>query len=119
MLTGQRPATSRRSRKNRRTARIAVALAIPVALGGTLGVVFAVSSHGTTNVSQSAFGRHQNGGSPTATPTPTGSATASSTASPSAMPTTSASAGTTVAPANSFANGAAATFQLGPRDGPR
>ena len=73
MLTSQRPATSRRSRKNRRNARIAAALAIPVALGVTLGVVFAVSSHGTTDVSQSAFGRHhQNGGSPTATPTSLG-----------------------------------------------
>jgi hypothetical protein len=114
MLTGQRPVTRHRSQKNRRTARIAVALAIPVALGGTLGVVFVVSSHGTTDINQSAFGRHhQNGGSPTATPTPTGSATASSTASPSAMPSTSASAGTTVAAANSFANGATATVQLG------
>ena len=90
-----------------------------MALGATLGVVFAVSSHGTTDINQSAFGRHhQNGGSPTATPTPTGSATASSTASPSATPSTSASATATgtaaaVPPASSFANGATATFQLG------
>src|SRR4029077_19221317 len=44
-------------------ARIAIPLAIPVALGLTLGIVIAVSSHsGTTNVNQSAFGRHRFGG---------------------------------------------------------
>src|SRR5882672_12262178 len=87
MLTGQRSVTRRQSRKTRRAALIAVPLGITVALGATVGVVVAISSHGTTDVNQSAFGRHhQPGGSPSATPTATGSATAS----PSATPSTSA-----------------------------
>src|SRR6185437_6242080 len=122
MLTGQRPTTSRRSRKTRRAARIAVPLAIPVALGVTLGVFFAVSGHGTTNVDQTGFGRHHhNGASPTATPTAsasasasaTGSAAATSTATAAATPTASGGAAAAVAPASSFANGATAGFQLG------
>ena len=123
MLTGQRPGTRRRS-QTRRGARIAVPIAITVALGATVGVVFAVSDHGTTNISQAAFGTHHRGGaSPTATPTTTGSATASGTASPSATPTASATATAspsaspsstaTVPPANSFASGQLATRTLG------
>jgi hypothetical protein len=114
MLTGQRPGTRRR-RQSKRAARIAVPLAIPVALGVTLGVVFAVTSHGTTNVNQSAFRHH-----PTASPSASASATASATAAASATATASASAtatstgaATTVAPANSFATGNTAQFQLG------
>jgi len=62
MLTGHRPVMRRRTRRSR-AARIAIPLAIPVALGLTLGIVIAVSSHsGTTNVNQSAFGRHRFGG---------------------------------------------------------
>ncbi|MGH3262446.1 MAG: hypothetical protein ACRDNS_10650, partial [Trebonia sp.] len=73
----------------------------------TLGVVFVVSNHGTTNINQSAFGRHHH---PTGSPTATASATASASASPTG---TGTGAGTTVAPANSFANGQVAYFQLG------
>src|SRR6201996_9118195 len=123
MLTGQRPGTRRRS-QTRRGARIAVPIAITVALGATIGVVFAVSDHGSTDISQAAFGTHHRGGaSPTATPTTTGSATASGTASPSATPTASATATAspsaspsstaTVPPANSFASGQLATRTLG------
>jgi hypothetical protein len=113
MLTGQRP-TSRRRRQNKRVARIAVPLAIPVALGVTLGVVFAVSSHGTQNVNQDAFGRHHPTASASATATATGSAAASPSASASASPSgTTTGAATAVAPANSFANGQVASFQLG------
>jgi hypothetical protein len=119
MLTGQRPVMRRRSQK-RRVARIAAPIAITVALGATIGVVFAVSGHGTTDLSQSAFGTHHGtGGSPTAAPTTTGSAMASGTASPSATATASASASAsatstaTVPPANSFAGGQIATTQLG------
>jgi hypothetical protein len=84
-------------------------------LGVTLGVIFAVQSGGTTNVSQSAFRHHH---PPTASATATATATASgtATASPTASPTASATgtgAATTVPPANSFANGAVATQQLG------
>ena len=62
MLTGHRPVMRRRTRRSR-AARIAVPIAIPVALGVTLGAVIAVSnSSHTTNVSQSAFGRHRFGG---------------------------------------------------------
>ena len=119
MLTGQRPVMRRRSQK-RRVARITAPIAITVALGATIGVVFAVSGHGTTDLSQSAFGTHHGtGGSPTAAPTTTGSAMASGTASPSATATASASASAsatstaTVPPANSFAGGQIATTQLG------
>jgi hypothetical protein len=112
MLTGQRPVTRRRSQR-KRVARIAVPLAIPVALGVTLGVIFAVSSHGTTNIDQSAFGRHHPTSSASATPTASGSATASATATASASPSASTGTGAAVAPANSFANGAIATTQLG------
>jgi hypothetical protein len=114
MLTGQRPGTRRRSQKTRRAARIAVPVAITVAFGTTLGVVFLVGTHGTTNVNSDAFGRHHHGGTPTATATATPTATASSTASPTATASATAT-GTAAAvpPANSFANGAAANFQLG------
>lgn len=128
MLTGQRPATRRRTQRSR-VARIAVPLAIPVALGVTLGVVIAISGNKSTDISQSAFGtRHHIGGKTVATPTPTGSATTSATASPSATASATAtgtaspsatatpSAGTsaaTVAPANSFASGQVATTPLG------
>jgi hypothetical protein len=112
MLTGQRPVTRRRSQR-KRVARIAVPLAIPVALGVTLGVIFAVSSHGSTNINQSAFGRHHPTSSASATPTASGSATASATATASASPSASTGTGAAVAPANTFANGAIATTQLG------
>jgi hypothetical protein len=85
-------------------ARIAVALAIPVALGVTLGVVITVSRSGNAApIRQSAFGA---GASPSASAT--GSAAASATASPAASGAT-----TTVAAANSFANGRIASFKLG------
>jgi hypothetical protein len=103
MLTGHRPAMRRRTRRSR-AARIAIPLAIPVALGLTLGIVIAVSSHsGTTNVNQSAFGRHRFGPSPSASASASASTTASATA----------GAGAAVAPANSFANGQTAFRQLG------
>ena len=109
MLTGQRPGTRRRS-QNKRAARIAVPLGITVALGVTAGVVVAIQNHGTTNIDQSSFGRHHQGGATaSATPTATGSATASATATPSASATSTA----VVPPANSFATGAIANFQLG------
>ncbi|MGH3246730.1 MAG: hypothetical protein ACRDOI_11040, partial [Trebonia sp.] len=85
-------------------------------MGATIGVVFAVSNNGTTKVDQSAFGRHHHrGGTPTATPTATGSATATPTASASGTPTATAGTGTgaAVPPANSFASGNVASFQLG------
>src|SRR5882724_6815662 len=92
MLTGHRSVTSRRSRRSR-TARVAVPLAIPVALGLGLGIFIAVSGNShTTSINQSAFGRHRQ--------PPTASATASGPA--AAVP-----------PASSFANGAVARFQLG------
>ncbi len=119
MLTGQRPGTRRRTQRSRVT-RIAVPLAIPVVLGVTLGVVFAVNGHSNTDISQSAFG------APVATPTangtgtgmasPTVSPAGSGMASPTASATSTAGTGTatgTVPPANSFAGGAIATFQLG------
>jgi hypothetical protein len=105
MLTGHRPAMRRRTRRSR-AARIAIPLAIPVALGLTLGIVIAVSSSShSTNISQSAFGRHRFGPSP--------SASASTSASPTASATAAAGAGAAVAPANSFANGRTAFRQLG------
>jgi len=119
MLTGQRPATRRRSR-NRRSARIAIPVAVLAALGATIGVIVAVSNNGT-NVNDAAFGRHHHGGTPTASASPTASGSASATASPSASASASASAtstattgtGATVPPASSFANGPIATRQLG------
>ena len=119
MLTSQRPSTRRRSR-NKRGARIAIPVAILAALGATVGVVVAVSSSGTANLADSAFGRHHhNGGTPTASASPTGSGTASATASPSGSASASATStattgtGATVPPASSFANGPIATQQLG------
>ena len=107
MLTGQRPATRRRRTQRSRAARIAVPLAIPVALGVTLGVIIAVShSANSMNASQSAFGRHRGGATPTA----------SASASAAASGTASAAAGgaaAAVAPANSFAAGAIAARQFG------
>jgi hypothetical protein len=117
MLTGHRPAMRRRTRRSR-AARIAVPLAIPVALGVTLGVIIAVSQGGhSASLQQSAFGRHRFGGWPSpsasasASASPSASASGSASASASASP--SASAAATVAPANSFANGPVAGFQLG------
>jgi hypothetical protein len=111
MLTGHRPAMRRRTRRTR-VARIAVPLAIPVALGVTLGVIIAVSggSH-STSLQQSAFGRHRFGDNPSASAS--ASPTASASASASASPSASGSTTTTVAPANSFAGGRVARFQLG------
>ena len=113
MLTGQRSVRRRRTQRSR-VARIAVPLAIPVALGVTLGVIIAVShSANSTNISQSAFGsRHHFGGAaPSASASPTASASASAAASGTASPAAGAAAA--VAPANSFANGRLAAFQLG------
>ncbi len=108
MLTGQRP-TARRRSQNKRSGRIAAAIAIPVTAGVALGVFIAVHSSGSANVADSAFGRHHH---PTASPT--ASATASGTATATASATaTGTGAATTVAPANSFANGMTATRQLG------
>jgi hypothetical protein len=94
-----------------------------VALGLTLGIVIAVSGSHSTSIKQSAFGsRHRFGGTPTASasasPTASASASASAGASGSASPSASATGtgtgtGATVAPANSFANGAIAAFTLG------
>jgi hypothetical protein len=110
----------RRRSRNKRGARIAIPVAILAALGATVGVVVAVSSSGTANVADSAFGRHHhNGGTPTASASPTASGTASATASPSASASASATStattgtGAAVPPASSFANGPAATTQLG------
>ena len=114
MLTGHRPAMRRRTRRSR-AARIAVPLAIPVALGLTLGIVIAVSggSH-STSIQQSAFGsRHRFGGAPSASASASPTASASASASPSASGTAAAGTAATVAPANSFANGRVASFQLG------
>ena len=117
MLTSQRPSTRRRSR-NKRGARIAIPVAILAALGATVGVIVAVSSSGTANLADSAFGRHHhNGGTPTASASATASGTASATASPSASASATSTAttgtGATVPPASSFANGPIATQQLG------
>jgi hypothetical protein len=118
MLTGHRPAMRRRTRRSR-TARIVVPLAIPVALGLTLGIVIAVSGSHSTSIQQSAFGsRHRFGGAPTASasasPTASVSPSASGSASASASPSATASgAAAAVAPANSFATGVIAFFQLG------
>jgi hypothetical protein len=89
-------------------------------LGLTLGIVIAVSggSH-STSINQSAFGqRHRFGGAPSASAStsPTAAASAAASASASASATASgapATAAAAVAPANSFANGAPAFFQLG------
>ena len=115
MLTGQRPGTRRRSQNTRRTARIAVPVAITVAVGATIGVVFAVSNSGTTNVNQDAFGHHRHGTQPTATATATASAVATATGTATATTTATPTATSTAAvpPANSFANGNTAQFQLG------
>jgi hypothetical protein len=108
MLTGQRP-TARRRSQNKRSGRIAAAIAIPVTAGVALGVFIAVHSNGSANVADSAFGRHHH-----PTTSPTASATASGTATATASATaTGTGAAAAVAPANSFANGATATRQLG------
>jgi hypothetical protein len=91
-----------------------------VALGVTLGMVFAFSGNGTSSLQSSAFGTHHHRGTATATPTtaasatvsPTGTATTSASATASASASTGAAA-TTVAPASSFANGPIAANQLG------
>jgi hypothetical protein len=80
-----------------------------VALGLGLGIFIAVSGNShTTSINQSAFGRHRQ--PPTASATP--SASASGTAAPTASATASGPAAA-VPPASSFANGAVARFQLG------
>src|SRR5215472_16375224 len=108
MLTGHRPAMRRRTRRSR-AARIAVPLATPVALGLTLGIVIAVSSSShSTPIKQSAFGA-----SPSASASASPTASASAPASASASPAAGGAAATTVAPANSFANGAVAASKLG------
>ena len=110
MLTGHRSVTRRRSQRSR-AARLAVPLAIPVALGLTLGIVIAVSnSSHTTSINQSAFGRHRQ--PPTASATPTAGASGTATPTASASSTASGSAAA-VPPASSFANGAVARFRLG------
>jgi len=77
-------------------------------LGVTLGIVIAVSSSHSTNINQQAFGHRFH---------PSASAPASGTASASASASTGTGTGTgtgaAVAPANSFANGQLAFFQLG------
>src|SRR5271165_6046272 len=55
MQSGHRSVWRRRGGKSR-AARIAVPLAIPMALGLTLGIIFAVSGHGFSVISQSALG---------------------------------------------------------------
>src|SRR6266567_9417721 len=110
MLTGHRSVTRRRSQRSR-AARVAIPLAIPVALGLTLGIFIAVSNNShTTSINQSAFGRHHQPPTASATPTASASGTATPTASASATASGSAAA---VPPASSFANGAVARFRLG------
>jgi len=127
MLTGQRP-TMRQRRQRQRRARIAAVIAIPVAAGIAIGAAAAVSG-GSFNLASASFWRHHHrtfptptasasaSASGTATATATGSASpttsATATGSASASPTTTTTTGTTVAPANSFAGGALATFRLG------
>jgi len=80
-------------------------------LGLTLGIVIAVSnSSHTTSINQSAFGRHRQ--PPTASATPTAGASGTATPTASASSTASGSAAA-VPPASSFANGAVARFRLG------
>ena len=118
MLTGQRP-TARQRRQNKRRARIAAAIAIPVAAAVAVGAAVAASG-GSLNIANSSFWHHHRT-FPTPTASVSASGTATSTATASASPTTSATAsaspttttGTTVAPANSFAGGPIAGFQLG------
>src|SRR5579862_4876711 len=119
MLTGQRP-TAHQRRQNKRRARIAAVIAIPVAAGIAIGAVASVNG-GSFNVASASFWRHHHRTFPTPTASVSGTATATTSASPtasatasgSASPTTSTSTGTAVAPANSFAGGAIANFQLG------
>jgi len=127
MLTGQRP-TARQRRQSKRRARIAAAIAIPVAAAVAVGAAVAASG-GSLNIANSSFWHHHHrtfptptasvsaSGTGTATATtsasPTTSATASGSASPTTSTTTGTGTGTTVAPANSFAGGPIAAFQLG------
>jgi len=131
MLTGQRP-TARQRRQNKRRARIAAAIAIPVAAAVAVGAAVAASG-GSLNIANSSFWHHHHRTFPTPTASVsasgTGTATATTSASPTTSPTTSATAsgsaspttstttgtgtGTKVAPANSFAGGPIAAFQLG------
>jgi hypothetical protein len=93
-------------------------IAIPVAAVVALGAIVAIAS-GSLNLANTAFWRHHHRTFPTPTAsapttgTATATATATGTATGSATPTTTASGGTTVAPANSFAGGPIAAFQLG------
>ena len=95
MLSGHRSAWRRRSRKSR-AARITITLAIPMALGLTLGIILAVSGGSVTTINQSVLG---DCGSPSASPDPSGSAApaASPVASASPCVTASASGGAAVA----------------------
>ena len=117
MLPGQRP-TARQRRQNKRRARIAAVIAIPVAAGVAIGAMAAVNG-GSLNVASASFWRHHHRIVPTPTASVSATATATASASPtasataSASPTTSATTGTTVPPANSFGGGALATAQLG------
>ena len=122
MLTGQRP-TARQRRQSKRRARMATAIAIPVAAGVAIGAMAAVNG-GSLNIASSSFWRHHHhrtfatptaSVSATATASATASASSATSATASASPsaTTSTGTGTTVAPANSFAAGAIATAQLG------
>ena len=119
MLTGQRP-TARQRRQNKKRARIAAVIAIPVAAGVAIGAMAAVNG-GSLNVASASFWRHHHRVTATPTASVSASGTASATATASASPTASTTAsaspttstGTTVPPANSFAGGALATAQLG------
>lgn len=127
MITGQRPTARQRAQRKRRT-RITAAIAIPVAAGVAIGAAIAAQG-GSMTIANSSFGWHHHHPAPTASPTASASATVSptTTASGTASPTASASgtatatatasaspsAGTTVVPANSFAGGIVASFQLG------
>jgi hypothetical protein len=122
MLTGQRP-TARQRRQSNRRARIAAAIVVPVAAAVAIGAAVAANG-GSLNIASSSFWRHHRTfPTPTASASVTTSASATASASTSTSPTASASAsaspttttttGTTVAPANSFAGGPIAAFQLG------
>src|SRR5882762_5266894 len=98
MLIGQWPVKRRRGKHRSRAPRTVVSVAIPVALGVTLGAVFAIQGNSTTDVSQAALSSHHPragfGGR--------------------AMPGASTTRGmSAVLTAPSFANGPTAFFQLG------
>jgi len=88
MQSGHRSVWRRRGGKSR-AARIAVPLAIPMALGLTLGIIFAVSGHGFSVISQSALGSCD---APAASPAADVSTMAPATATASATDPATASA---------------------------